>query len=503
MRSAYAARLQILALSSLLAGLLTACSLAPEYKVPATDPAPAVYKENSEVSVNWKLAQPADAQSRGPWWNIFQDPQLDALQAQVSDANQDIKAAFARLQQARAETRVAHADYFPTLTAGPTVTRSRASHNAPGFAPGKSNVGNDLVLDADLSYEIDAWGRVGNAVASSRAGEQASAADFATLDLATHAELASSYFMLRGADRQSVLLDEAVADYARALQLTQNRYNGGVAAVGDVAQAQAQLETAKTQAAENRLQRAQMEHAIALLIGKPASSFHIDPQPMPGEMMPPSIAPGLPSALLERRPDIAAAERRVAAANARIGIARAAYFPVFSLSAVAGFESTAAPTWIEAPSHLWSLGASALLTVFDGGRRSALTDQARAAYDETVANYRGSVLNAYREVEDSLAALRQLGQESQSEAAAVAATQKALQQANYRYKGGIATYLEVVIAENAALQAQLSAASIQIRRMNASVLLVKAIGGGWQSSMIDNSNPELANTEEQNPADGH
>jgi hypothetical protein len=339
-------------------------------------------------------------------------------------------------------------------------------------------------LSADFSYEVDAWGRVGNAVTSSRATEQASIADLAALDLTTRAELASDYFSLRGADRQSELLDQAVADYAKALQLTQNRYNGGAASMSDVAQAQAQLETAKTQAADIRLQRAQLEHAIAVLIGKPASSFHIDATPLSADMLPPAIDPGLPSALLERRPDVAAAERRMAAANAQIGIARAAYFPVFSLSAMGGFESTSAPSWIEAPSHLWSLGPSALLTVFDGGRRSALTDQARSTYDETVANYRSSVLNAYREVEDSLAALHQLELENASESAAVAATQNALQQANFRYKGGITTYLEVVVAENAALQAQLSAASIQTRRMNASVLLVKAVGGGWSPTPI-------------------
>jgi NodT family efflux transporter outer membrane factor (OMF) lipoprotein len=465
---------------ALVAGL-AACSLAPEYKVPAVDQAPATYKENGD----WKLAQPADEQPRGEWWNIFQDAQLNALEAQVGEANQNIKAAFARLQQARAATRVSRAGYFPTINAGPTLTRSRASSNGPHFVPGKPNVGNDLVLSADFSYEVDAWGRVGNAVTSSRAAEQAGIADLAAVDLATHAELASDYFSLRGADRQSELLDHAVADYAKALQLTQNRYNGGAASMSDVAQAQAQLETAKTQAADVRLQRAQLEHAIAVLTGKPASGFHIDATPLTADMQPPAINPGLPSALLERRPDVAAAERHMAAANAQIGIARAAYFPVFSLSAMAGFESTSAPSWIEAPSHLWSLGASALLTVFDGGRRSALTDQARSAYDETVANYRGSVLNAYREVEDSLAALHLLEQENTSESAAVAATQKALQQANFRYKGGITTYLEVVVAENAALQAQLSAANIQTRRMNASVLLVKAIGGGWSVDMAD------------------
>lgn len=467
-------------LPAALAGLmLSACSLAPQYRTPET-PTPAAFKE---AGSEWKPAQPADSQPRGDWWTLFDDAQLNGLQAKIGTGNQDIKAAFARLQQARASTRISRAAYFPTLQAGPAVTRSRISTNAPGYAPGMPSVHNDLVLEADLSYEIDAWGRIGNAVAAARAGELASAADLATLDLALRAELATDYYMLRGADRQIGLLDTTVADYEKALRLTQRRYAGGISAVGDVAQAQAQLDTAKAQAADVRLQRAQLEHAVAVLIGESASSFSIAPQPLAENTAPPVIAPGLPSALLERRPDIAAAERRVAAANAQIGIARAAYFPVFSLSAIAGFESVSGATWLDAPSQMWSLGASALMTVFDGGRRSALNDQARAAYDETVAGYRGSVINAYREVEDALAALRQLDEEAGHEASAVAATQKALQQANYRYKAGVVTYLEVVVAENAALQAQLAAASTQIRRMSASVLLVKAIGGGWENPL--------------------
>jgi NodT family efflux transporter outer membrane factor (OMF) lipoprotein len=321
---------------------------------------------------------------------------------------------------------------------------------------------------------------VRNAVASAKATQQASAADLATLNLSIHAELAADYFTLRADDSQQVLLDKAVEDYTRSLQLTQNLYNGGGAALGDVAQAQAQLETARTQAADIRLQRAQSAHAIAVLVGENPSAYHAAPNPLPEELAPPSIDPGLPSSLLERRPDVAAAERRVAAANAQIGIARAAYFPVFSLAAAAGFDSTSSSNWLTAPSRLWSVGPAGVLTLFDAGRHRAQTAQAKALYDEQVADYRGTVLTAYQEVEDNLAALRQLQQESISEAAAVTATAKALQQAQYRYKAGLVTYLEVATTENAALQAQFSNVTIQLRRMNASVLLVKALGGGWR-----------------------
>jgi NodT family efflux transporter outer membrane factor (OMF) lipoprotein len=286
-----------------------------------------------------------------------------------------------------------------------------------------------------------------------------------------------------------MLLDHTVADYARALQLTENLYNGGAAPLSDLEQARAQLETAKTQAADIRLNRAQSEHAIAVLLGEQASSFHIDPTPLEANAVPPAIDPGLPSALLERRPDVAGAERRVASANAQIGVARAAYFPVFSLAATAGFESTAISNWISAPSRLWSLGPAGVLTLFDGGLHHAQSAYAHAVYDEQVADYRGTVLSAYQEVEDNLAALRQLQEESVSEAAAVAATKSALEQAQYRYQGGIVTYLEVVTEENAALSAQLSAADIQLRRLNASVVLVKALGGSWQNPLATPAAP--------------
>ena len=471
---------------------LSACSFAPAYKTPDSAPPAAAYREAGE----WKPAQPADAQARGAWWAIFQDPALDGFEAQVADANQDLKAAYARLQQARAATRIARADLFPAINLGSAATRSRTSVNSPKFPAGAQPVGNNFDLEADLSYEIDVWGRVRNAVAAARANQQASAADLATLNLAVHAELAGDYFALRSLDTQQQLLDQTVADYIRALELTQNLYNGGAAALTDVAQAQAQLETARTQAADIRLQRAQTEHAIAVLLGQNPSAFRMEANPMPASAVPPPIDPGLPSSLLERRPDVAAAERRTAAANAQIGVARAAYFPVFSLAAAAGFDSTNASNWLTAPSRLWSAGpAAGILTVFDAGRHRAQSAQAKAAFDERVADYRNTVLTAYQEVEDNLAALRQLQQESVSEAAAVKATATALEQAQYRYKAGLVTYLEVSTAENTALQAQLANVSIQLRRLSASVLLVKALGGGWRSGEFSAAGGEVSAAE--------
>jgi len=462
----------------LLSGTLAACSFAPVYRAPDSVPAASAYKESGD----WKAAEPVDSQNRGEWWTLFQDPQLDALEAKATDANQDLQAAVARLQQARAATRIARADLFPTLSVGSSATRSRASVNSPTFVPGKNPIYNNFDLEADFSYELDVWGRVRNAVSSAKASQQATAADLATLNLSIHAELATDYFALRAEDTQQWLLDKTVGDYTQSLRLTQNLYNGGGAALSDVAQAQAQLETARTQAADIRLQRAQSEHAIAVLLGENPSAFHAEPNPLPPELMPPAIDPGLPSSLLERRPDVAAAERRVAAANAQIGVARAAYFPVFSLTAAAGFDSTNSSNWLNAPSRLWSVGPQGVLTLFDAGRHRAETAQARAVYDEQVADYRGAVLTAYQEVEDNLAALRQLQQESVSEAAAVTANGIALQQAQYRYKAGLVTYLEVATTETTLLQAQLSNVTIQLRRMNSSVLLVKALGGGWQRS---------------------
>ena len=468
-------RVSRLAATMLVSGLLEACSFAPRYRVPASVPAADAYPEVGD----FQQALPLDSQSRGSWWSIFQDVELDKLEAKIADGNQDLKAAFARLQQARATTRIARSALLPTLSAQASAVRSRTSANSPRFPRGIETVGNVFDVQADLSYEFDVWGRVRNITSTARANQQASAADLAALTLAIHAELAAEYFTLRSQDAEQTLIDRTIDNYAKSLQLVQNLHNGGAAALADVAQAL--LETARTQAADIRLQRATGEHAMAVLLGENPSVFRWAPSPLPETMAPPPIDPGLPSTLLERRPDVAAAERRVAAANAQIGVARAAYFPLFNLTASAGYESTHTSDWLTAPSRLWSVGPTAVLSIFDYGRHHAQSVQAKAAYEEQVANYRNTVLVAYQEVEDYLAALHQLHEESVSQAAAVSAARQASQQAQYRYKAGLVTYLEVASSENQALQAEIANIAIRLRRVNASVLLIKALGGGWGS----------------------
>jgi NodT family efflux transporter outer membrane factor (OMF) lipoprotein len=468
------------ALAMLFGSALTGCSLAPHYERPSMPQPPPAYKEAGE----WKVSAPADTRAQGRWWTMFADPDLDALEAEVSDANQSLKASLARLEEARAQTRIARSQWFPTLTAQASATRGEASVYAPGYTPGKSRTGNTFVLSGDLSYEIDVFGRVQNTVAGARSSEQATAGDTAALDLSLHAELATDYFIVRGLDIEQRFLDQTVADYGRALALTQNLYKGGAAAISDVQQAEAQLETARTQAEDTRLRRAQTEHAIAVLAGREASSFSLSAHAEDIFPTLPMIEAGLPSDLLERRPDVAAAERRVAAANAGIGVARAAYFPVFDLFATAGSQSSSTANWLTAPSRFWSLGPQAVLTLFNGGLHAAQSAAAHASYDEQVANYRNTVLTAYQDVEDNLAAIRQLQRESVSQAGAVKATQGALDQANLRYKGGIVTYLEVVSTQNAALAARLTAVDIDIRRATAAVQLVKALGGDWNQSAV-------------------
>jgi NodT family efflux transporter outer membrane factor (OMF) lipoprotein len=463
--------------AAVFAATLGGCSLAPHYERPATATPPAEFKEMA----GWKLASPADTAPRGEWWKVFHDPQLDDLEAQLAGANQNLKAALARLDQARAQTRFARSFLFPNVIAHASATRGESSIYAPGFTPGAERTGNTFIVGADLSYEIDVFGRVRNTVSGARANEQASAGDLAALDLSLQAELATAYFLLRGLDIEQELLDETVEDFRRSLELTQNLFKGGAAAIADVNQAQTQLENARTQAEDTRLRRAQTEHAIAVLVGVEPTAFSLAAR-QDEQLTVPSIDPGLPSQLLERRPDVAAAERRVASANAAIGVARAAYFPVFSLTGGVGSQAETTSQWLTAPSRFWSIGPQALLTVFDAGAHAAQSAQAHAAYDEQVANYRGTVLIAYQDVEDNLAALRQLQRESVSQAAAVTAAQSAAEQANLRYKGGIVTYLEVALTQNAALTARLAAVDIQTRRVTAAVLLVKALGGYWGES---------------------
>jgi NodT family efflux transporter outer membrane factor (OMF) lipoprotein len=459
-------------------GVLAGCSLAPPYQQPRTDPPPPAY------TGDWHPAHPAELEPRGAWWQLFADPELNSLEQQLPATNQNLAAAFARLEQARAEVRFVRSGYFPTVSAAAGASRERTSVNSPQYSQSKPSTQNNLVLESDVSYELDVFGRVRNSVAAARADAQANAADVDALELSLQAELAMDYFTLRNQDTRQALLDETVSAYERALQLNQNLYDGGAAPLTDVAQARAQLETARTQAEDIHLQRAQTEHAIAVLTGQSPSSFHIQPAALSPEVGPPAIAAGLPSTLLERRPDVAAAERRVAAANASIGVARAAYFPNFSLTAALGLESTSGASLFQGPSRLWALGPTALVTLFDGGKRRAQTDAARAAYDEQAADYRQTVLTAFQEVEDSLAGLGHLQHEATSESAAVEAAAMELDQARDRYSAGITTYLEVVIAENALLSSQLAAADIQARRLNAGVLLAKALGGGWDRQQL-------------------
>jgi NodT family efflux transporter outer membrane factor (OMF) lipoprotein len=454
---------------------LAGCSLAPRYQRPSMPPPAPAYKELGD----WKVAAPADASARGAWWTMFGDRELDDLEEQLTGANQSLKAALARLQEARAQTRIARSAWFPTVTAQASASRSEASVYSPTYTPSASRTGNTFLLGGDLSYEVDLFGRIRSTVTQARASEQATAGDAAALDLALHAELADDYFLLRGLDVEQQLLDHTVADYAKALQLTQNLFKGGAAPISDVQQAQSQLETARTQAEETRLQRAQTEHAIAVLLGREASSFALAAHPDQKPATLPEVDVGLPSQLLERRPDVAAAERRVAAANAGIGVARAAFFPVLNLIGAAGWQSSQTSNLISAPAQTWAIGPQALLNVLNGGLIAAQTAQAHAAYDEQVADYRSTVLTAFQEVEDNLAALRQLQRETVSQAAAVTASQGALDQANLRYKGGIVTYLEVVSTENAALSARISAVDIAIRRETATVQLIRALGGDW------------------------
>lgn len=462
-----------LALLALLA--LPACAPKTAYVKPTADIAPA-FRENAE----WKTAQPADEMLRGNWWELFNDPDLNELERQIDLSSQTLRAAEAQFAQARAIVRGTRAGLFPTVDLAASAQRAQSSGNRP--ASTVHQAGNDFVLPVDVTYEADVWGRIHSAVSASRATAQASAADVETARLSLHAELASDYFTLRGIDRDRQLLDAAVESFEKALELTRNRFQGGIASQADVAQAETVLETTRAQAVDVAVSRAALEHAIAVLIGKPASAFSIAVKPM-GDA-PPPVPTGLPSELLERRPDIAAAERRVAAANAQLGVATAAFYPRLILSGTAGFESSPLGSLLTGTSSFWSIGPALLVNAFDGGRRRAVSDQARAEQDQATAIYRQAVLAAFREVEDQLAALRILNEEATIQRRAVDAAQRSLMQATNRYRGGLASYLEVTSAQNAALVNQRTAVGILTRRMNASVLLMKGLGGGWQASTM-------------------
>jgi NodT family efflux transporter outer membrane factor (OMF) lipoprotein len=459
--------------------LLSGCTVGPKYVQPTVPPPPPAYKETPS---NWSQASPQDQLPKGKWWEIYGDQQLNSLEETIAVSNQNLKVAYQQYMSARDLVQQARSQLFPTVAVQPSGSQNQLSRNRANVYPTTKSNYSDIVLPAELSYEVDLWGQVRRTIESSRENAQASAGDLENVSLSLHSELAYDYFSLRGLDLQKQLLDATVVDFERALQLTQARYHGGVASDVDVAQAETQLETTRAQDIETGVARAQFEHAIAVLTGQTASTFSIPPAPLTAS--PPQIPLGVPSELLERRPDIAAAERRVASANAQIGIAVSAYYPQISLSASGGLESAAIGTLFQGPSTLWSVGGSAFETVLDGGRRRAVTQQARDNHEATVASYRESVLEAFQQVEDNLAALRLLDQELTTQQIAVASARRSVDLSTARYKRGITTYLEVLTAQSIALSDERTAADLMTRRMTASVQLVKALGGGWDRTQL-------------------
>jgi NodT family efflux transporter outer membrane factor (OMF) lipoprotein len=463
-----------------------ACAVGPKYQRPSA-PVPTAYKEappaNPQGAGDWKPSQPSDSSAKGKWWEIYNDPALNALEEQVSVSNQNIKIAEAQYREARDAVRIARSGLFPVVGGSASVVNSGTSRTAStGGTITTSTTRTTYNLPVDLSYVADLWGSIHRSVTSSAEIAQLSAAQLENARLSLQAELAVDYFQLHGTDGIKDLLEHTVKSYQEFLVLTQNRYKGGVASGGDVAQAETQLHTARVQLIDLGATRAQFEHAIAILTGQPPAALTIPPATI--TKTPPPIPAGVPSALLERRPDIAAAERQMAAANEEIGIAQSAFYPTLTLGASAGLESAHFLRWISWPSRFWSVGPQLAETLFDAGRRRARTDAARAAYDATVANYRQTVLTSFQQVEDNLAALRVLNEESQAEAEAVRAAERSLQISTDQYKAGTVSYLQVITTQAIALQDERNAVEIQTRRMVASVLLVQALGGGWDTSQL-------------------
>ncbi|HEY2345983.1 MAG TPA: efflux transporter outer membrane subunit [Xanthomonadaceae bacterium] len=479
-------RPRILAIATACA-LLGACAVGPDYVKPAVAVPPAYKEAASTTAADWKTAHPVDAIPRGAWWSVFNDPDLDALERQVDAANQSLVQSEAQYRQSAALVGEARAAWFPTVGVDASVTRSGRFSNADGLpnvhgTPESSHPSNDYSLPLSASWEPDLWGRVRRQVEANVANAQASAALVESTRLSLHAELAQDYFQLRTVDAQEKLLDDTVAGYERSLKITQNQYDVGIVARADVVQAQSQLKSAQAQAIDLGVQRAQLEHAIALLVGKAPADVAIAVKPLPSQL--PAIPAGVPSELLERRPDVAQAEREMQSANAQIGVAKAAYFPSLTLSADGGFQSSTLSKWLEAESGFWSLGAQLAQTLFDGGLRRSQTAQARAGYDAAVANYREVALAALQNVEDELAAVRILEQESAAQADAVKASETALHIAENQYRAGIVSYLNVVVAQNAAYANERSAIGVTGNRFLSTVGLIKALGGGWDAGEL-------------------
>jgi outer membrane protein, multidrug efflux system len=465
--------------------LLAGCAVGPDYKRPqATATIPATY---TGATNEWKVAEPRAHLPKDNWWEMFGDEDLNRLEAEATTANQSLKAAVARFYEARATTDVTKSGLFPHIDLSPSATRKRDSEHRPlnGKPAGRSNTFtyDDFVFPLDLSYEVDLWGRVRRSVESARAAEQANADDLGAVRLSIQAEVATDYFTLRALDAESALLRRSVEVFRKSLELTQNRRAGGIATDLDVAQAETVLKSTQAQLPATMLLRAQLEHALAMLTGQPASAFGVPEQPL--TITPPVVPPGLPSELLERRPDVAAAERRMASANANIGVAKAAFFPTIQLNGVAGLESVSAGTLFQWPSRFWSLGPSLTLPLFNAGQNGANLRLARATYDETVANYRQSVLSAFADVEDNLAAQSLLATQDEAELDALQAARKQLEIATNRYRAGLVTFLEVATAENTALDIERTTVQLRGQQLVATIALVKSLGGGWVNPSAD------------------
>jgi len=466
----------------MLAGLIlfTGCSFAPHYAKPSV-PTPAAFKELSpeqlQATDGWKTAEPKDTLVRGRWWEVFRDPELNGYECQVTVSNQSVAAALANFLAARAVVKQARSQYFPTVAAVPSVTRSRA----PSLStPVTSVTGTEYSLPMDASWEPDLWGRIRNTVKANSLAAQATLADLGDVRLTVAAEVAVDYFEVRILDAQTRLLDASALAALEALKLTRVQATAGLAAGQDIDLAETQLEIARAQATDLGIQRAQFEHAIAMLLGQPASTFFIATNSLAAR--PPAIPFGVPSELLERRPDVAAAERRVAEANAQIGVARAAYYPTVTLSGAVGYQSTSLQNLFSAPGLVWSVGSTLSQTLFDGGLRRAVTEQSRAIYQGTVANYRQTVFTAFQEVEDNLSSLRILSQELRQQHAAVTASQGYLTLAGARYQTGLDSYLVMLTAQITLLANQRTALNLELEQLTASIQLIKALGGGWEDS---------------------
>ena len=485
-----ASLIQLISLAFALTAI-SGCMVGPTYKTPPAMAAPPIaFKEAAPAADakndGWEPGQPSDATLKGDWWTLFNDSQLNDLEAQVNTANQTLKASEANFRSARARIGYARASEAPTIGIGPAIGAVRDSANAPYFNQSVANSGDgSFSLPVDVSYEIDLWGRIRRGVTAARNQAQAGDADLENVRLSLHAELAMDYFGLRSDDAQTKLLDDTVKAYRDALQLTQDRFEGGAAPQSDVTQARTQLEQALVQRTDLQVQRAQYEHAIAVLIGKPPAALTIPDLPLNLEAAAMPEIPGLlPTTLLERRPDIAADERRMAAANEQIGIAEAAYYPTLSLGGNAGFSGTSALNWFTWPSRFWAVGPTLSQTIYDHGRRASTKQMTEADYDATVANYRETVLTAFQQVEDNLAALRVLQNEAEQQHQATASAEQSLDLFQTRYEGGVDTYLQVVTWQTAALNNQRNDLTLLQRRLDASVLLIKALGGGWDTSKL-------------------